>query len=116
MRWTGITERLVDDVVILDLRGHVLQVDTGSQLVGKINGLIIAHHKKILLNLAHLAYIDNDGLGQIVTGYKAARQVDGTIKLCNVAKRLLALLEANRFDSFLEAFESEDDAVQSFKA
>ena len=116
MRWTEITERLVDDVVILDLRGQGLQVDTEYRLVGKIHGLMIAGHKKILLNLARVPYIENDGLGQIVNSDKAARQVDGTVKLCNVAETLLDVLKANRHDSFVEAFESEDDAVQSFKA
>jgi anti-sigma B factor antagonist len=116
MRWTHITERFVEDVVILDLRGQGLQVDSENRLVGKIQRLLIAGRKKILLNLADLPYIENDGLGQIVNSYKAVRQADGTIKLCNVAEGLLDVLKASRIDSFLEAFESEDDAVQSFKA
>jgi anti-anti-sigma regulatory factor len=56
-----------------------------------------------------------DGIGSIVKGCKAAREADGTVKLCGVTQKLLAFLEADRLDSFLEAFESEHDALKSFK-
>ena len=114
MRWTQITERLVDDVVILDLSGQVLQVDSEDRLVGKIHQLLSTGRTKILLNLVDLPYVDNDGLGKIVDGYTVARQGDGVVKLCGVAQGLLDFFKANQLDSFLEVFEFEHDAVQSF--
>jgi len=116
MRWIQITERVVDDVTILDLRGQGMGIDSENRLVDRIRQLLGTGRAKILLNLGDVPYIDADGLGSIVKGFKAAREADGTVKLCGVTQRLLAILKAERLDSFLETFESEHAAVDSFRA
>jgi anti-sigma B factor antagonist len=116
MRWIEITERVVDDISILDLRGQMMGMDTESRLVGAIRQLTSTGRAKILLNLVDVPYIDSNGLASIINGFKAAREVGGVVKLCGLNQRLLTVVKASRIDSFLEAFESERDAVDSFSA
>jgi anti-sigma B factor antagonist len=117
MRWTQIDEHFVDDVVILDLCDpQVMQIDPQRQLVARIRQLLSNGRTKIVLNLRELGYIDSDGLGQIVDAYKSGREAGGSVKLCGLTPQLRKLLGATRLDSFLEGFDSEQDAVQSFSA
>src|SRR5262245_44054931 len=113
MRWIQIAERVVDDISILDLRGQMMGMDSENRLVDAIRQLTSTGRVKILLNLGDVPYIDSDGLGSIINGFKAAREVGATVKLCGVNQKLLTVLKSSRIDSFLEAFESERDGVDS---
>jgi anti-anti-sigma factor len=114
MNWTQIAERNLDDVVILDLRGHMTLADHKGQLLAKIRQLRSEGRTKILLNLTELPYVDSEGLGEIVSGCTTARRAGGVLRLCGVGRRIQDLLAATRLSTFLEAFDSEQDAVQSF--
>jgi len=117
MRWTQIDERCVDDVVILDLRvPDLTQTDATSQLVEKTRQLVSNGRTRIVLNLCDLPYIDSDGLGQIVSAHKAAREAAGSVSVCGLTPRLRRAFQVNRLDSFLAVFDSEREAVQSFGA
>ena len=118
MRWTHIDEHLVGDIVIVDLRDpHLMQLDPEGRLVERIRRLLSNGQTKIVINLHGLRYIDGSGLGQIVMAYRCTREAEGSIiKLCEVTPRIQEALRATRADSFLELFESEQDAVRSFSA
>jgi anti-anti-sigma factor len=115
MRWNRIDEHVVDDVVVLDLCDpQGLQTDSEERLVRRVRQLLSNGRAKIVINLHELRHIDADGLGQIVNAYKTAREAEASVKLCGVTPQLRDLLKETRLDSFLEVFDSEQDAVQSF--
>jgi len=57
-------------------------------LKDKITSLILQGHKKILLNLAYVPYIDSAGLGEIVRTYTTVSRQGGQLKLVNLTKRI----------------------------
>ena len=116
MNWTQIAERVVDDVVILDLRGQMTLSEAQGRLLSKIRELRNDGRTKILLNLGDLPYVDSQGLGEIVSGCTTARRAGGILKLYGVPARILDLLTATRLTGFLETFDSEQDALRSFSA
>ena len=68
-----IEERNVGDVVVLDLKGKVTLGAGDELLKDKVNSLVNQGHRKIILNLADVPYVDSAGLGEIVrTGRVAA--------------------------------------------
>ena len=64
-----IEERHVGDVVVLDLKGKITLGEGDELLKDKVNSLVNQGHKKIVLNLAGVPYIDSAGLGEIVRTY-----------------------------------------------
>ena len=62
-----IEERTAGDIIILDLTGKMTLGEGDEILKDKINSLVLDGHKKIVLNLAGVPYIDSSGLGEIVT-------------------------------------------------
>jgi anti-sigma B factor antagonist len=85
-------------------------------LKDKVNSLVNQGHKKIILNLAEVPYIDSAGLGEVVRTYTTVSRQGGSLKLLNLTKRITDLLSITKLLTVFETFESENEAVQSFSA
>src|SRR4026207_1639471 len=111
-----IEERAVGDVVVLDLKGRITMGEGDELLKDKVNSLVNQGHKKIVLNLAEVPYIDSAGLGEIVRPYTPVRRRGGSLKLLNLTKRITDLLSITKLLTVFETFESENEAVRRFAA
>jgi anti-sigma B factor antagonist len=109
-----IEERTVGDVVVLDLKGRVTLGEGDELLKDKVNSLVNQGHRKIVLNLADVPYIDSAGLGEIVRTYTTVSRQGGSLKLLNLTKRITDLLSITKLLTVFETFDSENDAVRSF--
>jgi anti-sigma B factor antagonist len=105
-----IDQRAVGDVVVLDLKGRVTMGEGDELLKDKVNSLVNQGHKKIVLNLAEVPYIDSAGLGEIVRTYTTVSRQGGSLKLLNLTKRITDLLSITKLLTVFETFDSENDA------
>ena len=110
-----IAERTVNDVTILDLKGKMTLGEGDELLKDKINSLLSGGRKKLLLNLEGVPYIDSAGLGEVVRTYTTVSRQGGSLKLLNLTKRIEDLLSITKLLTVFETYESEAEAVQSFK-
>ena len=111
-----IVERTVNEVTILDLKGKMTLGEGDELLKDKINSLLAAGKKKLLLNLEGVPYIDSAGLGEVVRTYTTVSRQGGSLKLLNLTKRITDLLSITKLLTVFETFDSENDAVRSFSA
>ena len=111
-----IEERTVGDVMVLDLKGKITLGEGDELLKDKVNSLVNQGHKKIVLNLADVPYIDSAGLGEIVRTYTTVSRQGGSLKLLNLTKRITDLLSITKLLTVFETFDSESEAVRSFSA
>jgi anti-sigma B factor antagonist len=111
-----IEERTVGDVVMLDLKGKITLGEGDELLKDKVNSLVNQGHKKIVLNLADVPYIDSAGLGEVVRTYTTVSRQGGSLKLLNLTKRITDLLSITKLLTVFETFDSENEAVRSFSA
>ena len=111
-----IEERIVGDVVMLDLKGKITLGEGDELLKDKVNSLVNQGHKKIVLNLAEVPYIDSAGLGEVVRTYTTVSRQGGSLKLLNLTKRITDLLSITKLLTVFETFDSENEAIRSFSA
>ena len=111
-----IEQRAAGDVVILDLKGKITLGEGDELLKDKVNSLVNQGHKKIVLNLAGVPYIDSAGLGEVVRTYTTVSRQGGSLKLLNLTKRITDLLSITKLLTVFETYENENDAVRSFAA
>jgi anti-sigma B factor antagonist len=111
-----IESRVVGDVIILDLKGKMTLGEGDELLKDKVNSLAHQGHRKLVLNLAGVPYVDSAGLGEIVRTYTTLSRLGGSLKLLNLTKRIRDLLSITKLLTVFETFESEDDAVRSFSS
>ena len=111
-----IDQRSVGDVIVLDLKGKITLGEGDELLKDKVNSLVNQGHKKIVLNLAEVPYIDSAGLGEIVRTYTTVSRQGGSLKLLNLTKRITDLLAITKLLTVFETFDTESEAVKSFSA
>lgn len=110
-----IVERTVNDVTVLDLKGKMTLGEGDELLKDKINSLLAAGKKKLLLNLEGVPYIDSAGLGEVVRTYTTVSRQGGSLKLLNLTKRIEDLLSITKLLTVFDTFDSEAEAVTSYK-
>jgi anti-sigma B factor antagonist len=111
-----ISERTSGEVVILDVKGRITLGDGDELLKDKVNQLVSAGKKKIILNLADVPYVDSAGLGEIVRTYTTVSRQGGSLKLLNLTKRISDLLAITKLLTVFETFDAEPEAIKSFQA
>ena len=92
-----------------------LTIGEGDELLkDKINSLIQQGHKKLILNLEGVPYVDSAGLGEIVRTYTTVSRQGGNLKLLNLTKRIEDLLSITKLLTVFDTYESEQEALNSF--
>ena len=102
--------------MLVDLKGKITLGEGDELLKDKVNSLINQGHRKIVLNLADVPYLDSAGLGEVVRAYTTVSRQGGALKLLGLTKRITDLLAITKLLTVFETFDSEDEAVRSFSA
>jgi anti-sigma B factor antagonist len=109
-----IQERKVHDVIVLDLDGRVVAGAEVVSLREKLDGLLSAGDKYVLLNFGKVAYVDSTGLGHLVSSHTAFQHAGGAMKLAHLSKRHIELLVLTKLSTVFEIFDTEEAALNSF--
>ena len=110
----NVTERKVGDVMIVDITGRMVATDNAGRLKDKITSLLFQGEKKIIINLAEVAYVDSSGLGEMVACYGSATRQGAKMKLANAGNRIQDLLITTRLVTIFDSHDSEESAIKSF--
>jgi anti-sigma B factor antagonist len=109
-----IQQREREGIVILDLKGRITVGQEASSLREKVAATTAAGNNNIILNLAHVDYIDSTGLGAMVMCSTSVRKAGGGLKLVNLNRRNVELLVMTKLATVFDLFTDEQDAVNSF--
>jgi anti-sigma B factor antagonist len=110
-----LTTREFDRIVVVDMVGKLTLSESRTQLRDLIHVLSGTGHKRFLLNLAGVEYVDSDGMGELVRCYSTVRQRGGEMKLVQVNKRVGDLLQITRLNTLFEIHSEEQIALHSFQ-
>jgi anti-sigma B factor antagonist len=111
----NINERQAGDVTVLDMAGKITIGEGSVALRSAIRRLLEEGKKKILLNVAGVGYIDSSGIGELVSSYQAIGKEDGQLKLLNLTQKLRDLLVITKLLTVFDVYESEAEALNSYK-
>ncbi len=110
-----ITTREFDRVIVVDVVGKLTIGESRTQLRDLIHMLSGTGHKKFLLNLAGVDYVDSDGMGELVRCFTTVRQRGGEMKLVKVNKRVADLLQMTRLNTLFEIYGGKHSVVAGEK-
>ena len=109
-----LSTRTMDGILIVDCAGRIVFGEESAILRDTVRKSI-TEHNRLVLNLGGISYIDSGGLGTLVSLYTTAHNAGGRVKLANLTQRVGDLLNVMKLHSIFEVFESEEQAVQSFR-
>lgn len=109
----NISDRKLQDITLLDLDGNLV-LEENAQFRKHIIAVIEAGARNLILNLANVPHTDSNGLGELISCYRAMERVGGRVILLRPNHRLRKLLLITKLITLFETFEHESIAVASF--
>ena len=109
-----LSTRQVGDVTVMDASGRITLGEGASTFRDTVRDLAAAGHKKLLLNLNDVSYIDSSGIGELVSAYTSITNAGGHLKLLGLTHRVKDLLQITKLYTVFDIHEDEAHAVRSF--
>jgi anti-sigma B factor antagonist len=111
-----ITETQVGDVMVLDLNGLLVLDDGDVVFRDTVNALLARGFRNYVVNLSDVTYIDSAGIGMLISRYLAVKRIGGDMRIANLTSRSHRVMTITHLLTVFDAFDSVDEAVQSFAA
>ena len=109
-------ERVVEDIVIVKITGEITLKKRGDAMLHeKVRSLLQQGHRKLLIDLAGVSYVDSAGLGELVQAHSITRNGGGSLRLFNPTKRLSDMLVVTDLVRLFPKYDDEAEAVASFR-
>ena len=110
-----IDERTSGDIILVGVTGEITLNQGGDlMLKDKIRSLIQNGHRKLVVDMAKVSYVDSAGLGELVQAQSTVRNHGGVLKLSSPPQRLRELLVLTKLTTVLRVYDDETQALESF--
>ncbi len=109
-----INARLIDNVVIIDILGEI-DLYNSPKIKDVLSENVKNNHKNVIINLGDVTYIDSSGIGTLIFCRTFLNQNSGSLKIIKVKDSVKRIFELTKLNSFFTIFDSESEAINSFK-
>lgn len=106
-----ISEHSTADVTILDLLTPVSGDGSHQLFIPQIEALIEEGHRKFVLNLEELTWINSSGLGLFIGARRLVDEAGGQMVICNVNKRIMDIFEITALSTVWKIFPDVESAI-----
>lgn len=107
-------EKIIDDVVVLELSGKVMGGPDANLLSEKLHLLIDQNKPKVVADLGKVSWMNSSGLGILIGGLTTMRNNGGDLKLVNVTGKIESLLIITKLIKIFDSYKNVEEAVKSF--
>jgi anti-sigma B factor antagonist len=109
-----IIEKTVDKIKILTVVGE-LDALVAPKLKEKLTKLEEEDYKNIIIDFSELEHINSLAMGILRGKWKTVKEVGGNIKLIKLNDHIKGIFEMIGLDEIFEIYETEEEAIESFK-
>ena len=106
--------RQVNDVVVVECSGQIKLGEGSSVLRDTVKDLLAKGHKKILVDLGDVSYVDSSGVGELISAYTSTRNQGGELKLLHLTKKIQDLLQITKLYTVFDVRDDEAAAIAAF--
>ena len=106
---------LMDDVMILTLKGKLIVTDETEILHQQIRSVLDRDIKHIVLNLKNLTRISSLGIGGIMRAVSIVRDAGGDLRLAGLDEHIKNIFSMTKLIRVIQIFDQTDQAVESFR-
>lgn len=106
---------LTEGIAVLFIREDRLDANNSEELKTELRRLFESGTKDLVIDLKEVLFIDSSGLGVMVSGYKNASILHGSLKLSNLQSQVKSMFELTRLHRVFDIFPTVDDALQSYR-
>lgn len=108
--------RIERGVAIVDVEGRLLGGPETSEMRERVRELLREGHRKILLNLKGVPWVNSVALGAIVAAWATARRDGARLEICCPSRRVEMLFRSTTLmPDLIGEFLCEDEALRSLQ-
>ena len=108
------TRSVEPDIVVMELEGRVALGRESQSIERQIAEFIQGGHKKIVLDLSKVAYMDSTGIGIIAYSSGQVRTAGGQLRVAGAAGIVLESLKISGLDRVIGFYADADIACANF--
>lgn len=105
-----VTTEVVDDTTILKPMGEI-DLSRAPSLRAQINAVQKTGPAKLIIDLAHVPYMDSSGVATLVEAMQVARRNRTRIILCSMQERVQSIFEIARLDMVFTIVSTSEEAL-----
>jgi anti-anti-sigma factor len=103
-----------DDIAIVRVKDARIMYPQLAEFSGAVKGLIDGGHRKVLVDLTPVGYVDSATIGCFMDLYHHMATAGGRLKLSGVQRRVETMLTMTGAHNFIDVHENEAAAIQGF--
>src|SRR5262245_39718199 len=111
---SGLQIRDVSGVTVAQVTGRITRGEGPANLRETLRRLANEGHRRILLDLSGVTYLDSSGIGVLVASFATMANLGGSVKLLRLSSRVKDLLLLTKLYTVFEVYEEEASAILSF--
>jgi anti-sigma B factor antagonist len=100
---------------VMQVRGE-LDMETAPQLRAGLQRLVDAGDRRVVVDLAEVAFMDSSGLGALVTVFRSLSEAGGRLSLAAVQPGVRSVLRITSVDQVVDIFDTTEAAEAAMAA
>ncbi len=102
------------NAVVVELKGNVMGGEDTKEFNELLHKLIDEGKKNVIVDLSEVKFMNNSGLGMLISGLTIMKRENGSWKLAHGTEKIESLLIITKLITIFESYDTVDDAVKSF--
>jgi anti-sigma B factor antagonist len=114
MSKVSITEQQVGDVIIIRVDGNIITGESAGTVRGLIHRLLTEGQRKILVDMAHVRWVDSMGIGELASALVSVTRAGGHFKLLKVRGNVKEILSITDLHTVFAIYDDEMEALNDY--
>jgi anti-sigma B factor antagonist len=106
--------RSINGIPVIDVAGEI-DLYTAPAFRDILRQAFDDGHRRILVNMSQVRYVDSSGFGTLLGATKRLRPSGGSISLVGCNPSIQKMLRVTRLNTLFGVFDAEDDAVAALR-
>ena len=111
----GVEVKEHNDIVVIDIKGNLMGGPETAAVHDKVKELVDQNKKKVVINLAHVKWMNSSGLGILMGCLTSMRNAGGDLKLCGVTEKVQSLFMITKLVTIFDTYSDSKEAVKAFQ-
>lgn len=108
--------RTEGDVIVYDLKGGLEGGPDSAAIKGSVGERLQAGHRKFLLNLDGVGFVNSTGIGIIASVFHDIDGAGGSMKISNANQKVSRVMMITKLLNVFDSYPSEAEALAAFRS
>ncbi len=110
----GFTIKEIDDIAVMTVKGNLMGGNETIEIHEKVKGMIEEGKLKVVIDLAHVKWMNSSGLGTLMGCLTSLKNANGELKLSGVTEKVKSLFMITKLITLFETYDTADEAINAF--